>query len=296
MPACTEQIDYTQKTTCKELTDFGEDVCSSYGTRCKSFLPSWLGWICSATEVFCQAFTHIANWVCTAWNYLTKVVCIFVDIVTGVVNAILGVAEVLIGTILRIVANAVSLVFSIPVIGPILNAAWNAAKEAFWTVASIPDAILGFVGILPEKRLRICAVVLIDGDGDPVVGATSGTPPKPTFDSAKEFAMGQLQNAAKVFKDLANVRLICPYTRRFNVYTGFQSAETVRSEWVTIENSMRLGATELDQQCDEDGFIRDLGTAGSNFELLRRECCDSYVDWRTLWGYGEPVIAFFIRS
>jgi hypothetical protein len=107
--------------------------------------------------VFCQAFTHIANWICTAWNYLTKVVCIFVDIVTGVVNAILGVAEVLIGTILRIVANAVSLVFSIPVVGPILNAAWNAAKEAFWTVASIPDAILGFVGILPEKRLRICA-------------------------------------------------------------------------------------------------------------------------------------------
>jgi hypothetical protein len=280
MPGCIEQIDYTKKTTCKEWTDFGQDVCSSFKDVCTKWLPAFLDFVCVFTATICVGVTHIFDWVCTAWNYATMILCVVFDAISAAVNAILTVVELLAGYALYPFVVLAGLIFAIPGIGQLLKSIVTFVTGALWTLASIPDVLLGIIGIQPEKRLRVCSIILV------------GSGPVVTMD----FALRQLQAAANYLKEKANVRLICPFNGKVKFFTGFNDAEVVAADWVFTGNKMSLGTTELDQGCDADGFVRDLGTAGTNFQWLRNTYCVSHASWRSLLGYGGPVTIFFVRS
>ena len=187
MPACIEQIDYTKKTTCKEWTDFGQDACSSFKDVCKKWLPGFLEFTCVFTATICVGITHIFDWVCTVWNYATMILCVVFDAISAAVNAILTVVELLAGYALYPFVVLTGLIFAIPGIGPLLKSIVTFITGSLWTLASIPDVLLGIIGIQPEKRLRVCSIILVGNE--PVVTV--------------EFAVRQLQAAANFLKEKA---------------------------------------------------------------------------------------------
>lgn len=283
MPACLQWGEERHQ-ECSQTADRGYNECTQTrddGYRdCCTWAPC--SWFCDAwvwiSHIVCVAWTWVSNVVCVAWTWITTAVCIVWDVVTTIVNAVLVTLESIFGWVLSAIAFVIELIMSIPILGALIRWVWNAVTHVANIIASLIDAGLGLIGIRPEKKLRVCTVILRDENGNPTASV--------------EFATTVLQLAADVYKRDANVRLLP--LRAFKYSTGFAGAETVDESWVTVDGSNSDG-TLLDVPCNGGGAGADWLGTGSGFELKSGTLC-FFGSWRRVTGYGAPVSCFIIRS
>jgi hypothetical protein len=298
MPSClkwgseriTECTDWRDEghNECTEWRDDGYSECQSWDRNCCDWWPcSWgckiVSWICTASvwisSWVCIAAVWISSWVCVGWTVITTAICVLWDVVTTVVNALLVTVESILGWVASALAAIVEVILSIPFLGGLIRWIINIVNAVVWAIVSIGDAILGLLGIRPEKLLRVCPVILADERSRPV-------------DTAAH-AVDQLQVAANLLKREANIRLVP--SAPFKYATGFGDVPLVTADWIKILDREPGDSDTLDPPCDADGFGADLGVAGSKFNLLMLVHC-FYGAWRRRVGYGAPVSVFFVRS
>lgn len=200
------------------------------------------------------------------------------DVVTTVVNAVIVTLESTLGWILSAIGFLVELVLAIPVVGTLIRWVLNAVTHVVGIIASLGDALLGLIGIRPEKKLRVCTVILRDERGQPV--------------ASLEFARAMLQLAADVYKRDANVRLVP--LRPFKYTSGFGGAESVDDSWIVVDGESS-DSTALDIPCGADGAGSDWLGTGSSLQFKSSTLC-LFGSWRRVVGYGAPVTCFFIRD
>jgi len=179
------------------------------------------------------------------------------------------------GWVLSAIAFIVELLEMIPILGTLIRWIINGFTLIIWVVAGIVDAILGILGIRPEKILRICTIILSDEKGNPVASTDN--------------AVAMLQLAANVYKRDANIRLVP--LRPFFYSTGFRGAETVDASWVQIDSSASQ-SNILDAPCNAGG---EWLVEGSILQLKGSTMC-FYGAWRRVLGYGAPITCFIVRS
>ncbi len=261
MPACIEWAEERTR-ECAQTEDQGYRDC------CEWAPCSW----------FCDAWVWVSNVVCVLWTWITTVVCVAWDVVTTILNAILVTLESIIGWVISALAFIIELIEMIPVLGTLVRWVLNFITFLIATVLSIIDAVLGFLGIRPEKILRVCTVILRDEDGNPV--------------ATKEFARAMLQLAVDVYKRDANVRIVP--LGPFKYSTGFLAAEQVNDNWVIIDEA-NSDSTILEVPCNADGTAAEWWLGGSAFQWKASTLC-FYGAWRRVLGYGAPVSCFIIRD
>lgn len=261
---------------CSEWADHGYSECAEWDDKCCDWWPC--SWACKIVTWVCVGWTWISNVVCVAWTVITTVVCVVWDVVTTVVNAILVTIESILGWVLSAIAFIVELIEMIPVLGTLVRWILNFVTFLVMSIASLVDAVLTLIGVRPEKKLRVCSVILRDESGNPVM--------------TRAEAVQLLQLACNVYKRDANVRILP--LGPFQYDSGFDGPETVTEDWIQIESD-NGDADVLDVPCEGAGAGRDWGLTGTKFQWLMSTNC-FYGAWRRVVGYGAPVTVFFIRS
>jgi hypothetical protein len=94
---------------------------------------------------------------------------------------------------------------TVPVIGRFIGWVLNIAQTVWWFFVGLLDTVAGVVGIRPEKKMRVCAIILADENGKPIVPASTLVP--------------WLQKAVDAYRQEANVRII----PRRNGYRGLDT-------------------------------------------------------------------------
>jgi hypothetical protein len=275
MPACLEWAEERIE-ECNEWRDEGHDECSDWEEDCCDWWPC--SWACEVVSWVCVAFVWIANWVCVGWTVITTAVCVVWDLVTTIVNAILVTLESIFGWLLSAIAFIIELLEMIPILGTLIRWIINIVTFIIWTVVGLADALLGLIGIRPEKKLRVCTVILRDERGAPV--------------ATVPYAVDLLQVAADIYKRDANVRLV-PLAP-FQYDSGFAAGETVDASWVTTEAGNSDSDT-LDLPCGGGGAGAEWTLPGSKMQWKVSTNC-FFGAWRRITGYGAPVACFVIRS
>lgn len=275
MPRCIEWAEEKRR-ECAEYRDEGYSACSDWDDRCCDWWPC--SWGCKLITWICIGWYWVSNIVCVAWTWVTEAVCIVWDFVTTVVNAIIVTVELIVGWVLSAVAFVIELIFSIPVIGRVLKWIWNVILTIVWGAVGLVDAVLGVIGIRPEKKLRVCVIILRDEKGNPVAQPSDVVP--------------HLQAAADIYRQEANVRVVPSGPAQYD--SGFAQAETVDSDWVYV-NPDSSGPEVLDVGCGWSAAGEDLWLTGSTFEFIASIRC-FYGNWRRVLGYGAPVVVFIVRS
>lgn len=198
--------------------------------------------------------------------------------VTTVVNGIIDTIDGIFGGILNALAWIIEGIFSIPWLGGFLRDLWNAILTLFWGLVSIVDFILTLLGIMPEKRLKLCIIIQLDESGSPVASMSQVT----TY----------LQTAIDVYKREPNVRVlpVGPF-----VYSSpFQDTPKASDKYIHTMAAPSSAKT-LDVDCGGQGLVNDLGPAGSRFNYEMSRYC-FWGNFRRLIGYGAPIAAFAVRS
>jgi len=197
--------------------------------------------------------------------------------VTTVVNGILDTLESIFGGLLDALAWIVEGILSIPWIGGFLRDLWNLILTIVWSLVSIVDFILTLLGIMPEKRLKLCVIIQLDESGNPVASDAQ--------------VMTYLQMAIDVFKSEPNVRVLP--LGPFVYSSAFQDTPKASDDYYTTMTSPSSAKT-LDVNCGGQGLADDLGPAGSRFNYEMGRYC-FWGNFRRLIGYGSPIAAFTVR-
>src|SRR5688500_903310 len=142
------------------------------------------------------------------------------------------------------------LLFAVPVIGRLARQLACVAGEIVWRAAGLPDLLLGALGVLPEKKLRLQVVIQRDENGEPI--ATTAR------------ALTEIQAVIDVFMDAAKVRVLPVRWATFS--TPFSERETADERFVRTA-SKPTGAAQLDLACGAGAWLRDMGTTGTAFSL-----------------------------
>jgi hypothetical protein len=188
--------------------------------------------------------------------------------------------ESTVGWIFDGLALLLQLFLAIPFLGRFLRWVWNVILTIVWGAIALPDAALGVLGIRPEKKLRVCTII---------VNSDAGVTDLPGTVAA---FVAALQNAIKIYHDEANVRII--NVAPFGYTSGFADPKPATSDWVHIYDGQSPPGP-LDTKCGGPALGEDLGTDGSEFEYVASTQC-SFGDLRSVIGYGAPVIVFGVRS
>ncbi|MCH7738124.1 MAG: hypothetical protein IH872_12070 [Chloroflexi bacterium] len=193
------------------------------------------------------------------------------------VTFVVAVIEVILGTIISAIVFILDVILSIPIIGRFIREIISLIQAIIWRIVGLIDALAWLVGIRPEKKLRMCVIILRDDKG-------------PVADSA--LVLEEVQAAADIFRSQANVRLIPvgPAT----IKTPFHGDDEVGDQFIH-----EMGSTSsdniLDVNCGASAWGDDFLLTGSNFNLLMSRFC-FWGNARRLFGYGSPITVFVVRS
>jgi hypothetical protein len=208
---------------CTQTRDDGQSSCDRWDKDCCDWFPCSVAckivtWICGAwvwiANIVCVAWEWVKNIVCVGWVWIITGICIAVDAVVTVAGAIFETLESLAGWVLSAIGFVIEFVLSIPIVGRVLGWVLAAFQTVFWLAAGVADTIAGLLGLRPEKKLRVCTIILADENGRPIVPAATVVP--------------WLQKAVDVYKEEANVRVmpVAP----FQYASGFAGNFTVTEE------------------------------------------------------------------
>lgn len=293
---------------CTQWRDDGYSACDSWAQNCCTWWPC--NWFCALITLFCVAWVWISSLVCVVWVWVsslvcvvwvwvssvvcilwtlaTTLVCVLWDIVITVLSAVLTVLEAVLGWVLSFVAAVMELIFAIPFIGRLLQWFWNSiVLNIVYIIPNALDAAMYNLGIRPQKKLRVCTIILRDADGVPL-GAQPGVP-----DALVDDVVELLNNAIDIMLRECNVQILNSAPLQFSSGLSSSPNRADRS-WVQIDG--RPGKTAmLRVRCDAAGFGDDAGTSGSEFQLNGLTNC-FFGNWRRLTGLGSPVVIFVVQS
>jgi hypothetical protein len=285
MPRC---IEWGEERTreCTETRDRGTNQCNSWADRGSRRCCTW--WPCSmfcrvfywVANVVCVGYHWVANVVCVAWTWVSTAVCLAWEVVTAFVGAIITTLETIFNWVLGIVAFVFNLILSIPYVGRWIAWVPNIIWTAVYSILSLPDLVLGAIGIRPEKKLRVKVVILRNERGQAIE----------TVDNV----VRSLQSAIDAYASQANVRVMLSGPAEYS--SGFSGNEVATRDWVTTHpDKGGAPAENLDVRCGGGAAVDDLGTTGAWFEAVMA-IRDFYGNVRRLIGYGAPVVVFVVRS
>jgi hypothetical protein len=195
-----------------------------------------------------------------------------------VLAAIFETLESILGWILSAIAFVIELVLCVPVIGRLLAWVLAIVQMLYLFVFGILDTIMGLCGLRPEKKLRVCTIILADENGQPLTAAASLVP--------------LLQNAVDVFKQEANVRVVP--AGPFHYTSPFGSNETATEDWIQVRNKPSRKRI-LDLGGEVASLAADLIDIGGDYNLMANTEY-FYPAWRRVIGYGAPITVLAIRS
>lgn len=266
---------------CEEEEDRGYRDCCDWAP-CSWFCDAWV-WVSNivciswtwVSNFVCVAYTWISNIVCVAYTWVSTAFCVAWDIATTIINGILVTLESILGWVLSAFTFLYELIEMIPGLGALVRWIFNGISYLLGILSSISDAVLGFLGIRPEKILRVCTIILRDENGTPTADV--------------EDVVDMLQLAVDVYKRDANIRIVP--LRPFKYSSGFNGAETVDESWVHVDENN----SDSDLLDPEDSFAREWGITGSKFQYKISTIC-FYGSWRRVSGYGAPITIFIVRD
>jgi hypothetical protein len=211
-------------------------------------------------------------------DFLSGVGDFISDVITTVGGAVITAADGFAGWILSSIGWVLNLtLFNIPFLGGLLRWGWNGLLTLGSFAASFPDALAGFLGFRPEKKMRVLVVIQL-ADGHAVADVQDILP--------------KLQIAIDTFKDQANIRLIP--VGPFVFTSPFQDTPTASNDYLYTE-SESSGPDTLTVHCQTDLFLGDIGTTGTAFNS-KLTLDLFFANWRRLAGYGAPVVAFAVKE
>ncbi len=271
---------------CNKFADEGSSACSAYSERTCHWYSPWnciAGWFCQAfywvANVVCKGTIWIVNIVCILWKYITKIVCIIVDVFTTIFNGLAALVDAALSIFGSAIAFFVDIITSFPIIGRGLEWGLNIFKTFVAAVASLPDALLGLLGIMPEKKLKLLVIIQKISDREPVV-------------TKMEVVYRDIQFLINTFREQMNIRVLP--TNLFIYKSAFSEDNFSLENFVKIADNKGSNRT-LDVCCDECAVADDLTLIGSTFNMEMARMGFS-TNARRLLGYGAPVIAFAVRS
>ena len=201
-----------------------------------------------------------------------------IDAISTVVNAIVVTIESILGWIGDVLAFLWGVILSIPGVGRVIRWVWNLILTVVWFIVGLIDMLLFAINIRPEKKLRLCVVILRDENGTPVDTVAN--------------VLNDLQLAINIFEQEANIRIVP--TQRWQYDSGFAAREVASQDWVVVHG--RDGTSRiLDVSCGGKAAGEDLNLTGSRFQLISSTEC-FYNSYRSIIGYGAPIIVFVVRS
>jgi hypothetical protein len=222
--------------------------------------------------------TWIEKIVCTIYRAIVDVICVVIDLATAILGTLITILEAVLNWAWSIVGFIWGILTSIPGLGRLLAWVHGLATLIFNAIISIPDVILGFIGILPEKKLRLGIIVLKSAERAPI--------------AEDELLLRAVQCTINVFKAELNVRVI---PIRYAQYQNAWSDDQVASSDYLFHDDAPSSNRLLDVCCDGCAFGEGIGTVGADFNLKMVR----HTFWgngRRLLGYGAPVVAFTVRS
>jgi hypothetical protein len=304
MSNCTERIKTDE---CAKTRDEGHDKCTDnrdegysdcaqkkdegYSECCDWWPCSWacdaMVWISNivcvlwtwVSNMVCYAWEWVKNIVCVAWKYITKIICVVADVFSSILNLIGAIIDVIIGIIVGIIAFIVDIITSIPFIGRLIEWALNILKTGVNAIASLPDAILTLLGIMPEKKMKLLVIIQNDSQREPVVKNIN-------------VIYRDIQYLINTFRAEMNIRVLP--TDLFMYQSAFTSNNNSLENFVKTDDSVSSDRT-LDVCCDSCAAGDDLTSIGSSFNLMMARLGFT-TNARRLIGYGAPIIAFAVRS
>lgn len=200
------------------------------------------------------------------------------DVFTTGINFIIETLESVLGWVLSAAAFVVKLILLIPIIGRLIGWIWYIASTIVWGVIGLLDLILSLIGVRPEKKLRVCTLLLKDRDGNLVANTAD--------------AVVQLQNTIDIFFQQANVRVI--RSAPFQYDSGFAGKETAKSNWVKV-NTGKSKSDILDVECNIKAAFEDLWVIGMKIDFFAITKF-FYGNLRRLIGYGDPVFILIVKE
>ncbi len=274
MKECTQWGEETRK-ECAEYRDEGYNKCNDWGSECCDWWPC--SWGCEALTWFCIGWYWFSNVVCVAWTYFTTAVCVVWTVIVLVVSFIIEVIGVVVGFVISLVNYVVEVILSIPFLGRLLRELLSVIKEIIYRILGILDVVAWLIGIRPEKKLRLCAIILKDEKG--VV-------------ADEAMVLEEVQAAIDIYYSKAKVRVI-PVSW-FHVSNPFSDSEQANDSYVHIDDTLS-DSSLVNLNCGVDGWLEEIGLTGSSFNIkLTRSCF--WGNARRLLGYGEPICVFVVRS
>ena len=271
---CVKWGEETRK-ECEKYRDDGYNSCSSWDDRCCGWWPC--SWGCKLVTWVCVGWYWVSNVVCVAWTYITTAVCLVWEVVITILVYIVGVVELIVGAIISVIDFVLELIFSIPILGRFVRELVSLIQEVFLRLAGLIDALAWLVGIRPEKKLRICVIILRDERG-PVANPS--------------LVLEEVQAAADIFREEANVRLIPVGSSSFK--TPFHGDEEIGDDFLHIPAHVSSDNI-LNVSCGASSWGEDLWLSGSSFNFEMARTC-FWGSARRLLGYGSSVTVFVVRS
>lgn len=271
---------------CNNWADEGSNQCSDWAERHCHWYSPWnciAGWFCQAfywvANLVCKGWEWVKNIVCIAWKYITLFVCVIFDVISTIINLVGSVLDTIISFIGGIIAFVVDIILSIPFIGRAIEWLLNIIKTVVYAVASLPDAILTLLGIMPEKKMKLLVIIQNDSSREPVVKDIN-------------VVLRDIQFLINTFRIEMNIRVLP--TNYFIYNSAFSRDNNPLQDYVKTDDSVSSDRT-LDVCCDSCAAGDDLTSIGTSFNLLMMRLGFS-TNGRRLIGYGAPIIAFAVRS
>lgn len=288
MATCLEYAT-EQVTACTSWGQTQRSACTSWGSVTRSSCSSWgfFSFICvvltTIVEWICLAVEIIIESVCLAWATTVTAICVVWEVVVTIATAVFDVIEAVLGWLFSAVSALMDLVFAIPYVGRVLKWLWNVIITAVVTApVTIGEGILYFLGIRPQKKLRICTVIANDEKGNPVARVSD--------------VVSLINDTIVMFRNRLNIQILDASPGQFS--SGFATVGNRASEsWVRFSPGPWT-TSELDGSCSNftaAAFGEDLSTTGSERQLKLIVPC-FFGAWRRLTGFGAPVTVFVQRS
>ena len=207
-----------------------------------------------------------------------KVLEVVVDIATTIVNAVVETLEsTVIAWVGGLIGAIIGGILTIPYFGRFINWILQIIKTIIWRLVGIVDFGLSLIGILPEKKMRICVIALKDSID---------------YFATEAEILNNLDNLIQVFKDEANVRVVSSAPFQYN--TPFSSVGSSTASWIHFKKN-ESSVSALDVSCNSKAAKEDIGLTGGVLQSTILEEC-FYGNFRRLIGYGAPLVVFVLRK
>lgn len=265
---------------CLEYAKERTDTCAEWDEQGMNGCQGWSPWF----KWLCLSWTFISNLVCIGWVWATTGTCLVWEVVTTVADAIVDTVEFILSPVLQILGIFVELVFAIPIVGRALKWIWNlfitvAVNTLLSAFSGLFDAAAWAVGIRPQKKLRICTLIMSDENGRPLVSVPA--------------VVEYINETIRIWQREANVQILNSAPVQYHNY--LRSSPILADEsWVNVV-SRRGTSSSLDAMCSGPSLLEDLGVEGSERAIDAMQSCAFGIARRVI-GYGAPVTVFIVRT